>query len=52
MIEHGALDRGYFIERIERNRRLAEQASDPLIRDLHLEYVRLYEQLVDEEATV
>ncbi|WP_196221777.1 hypothetical protein [Sphingobium sp. CAP-1] len=41
-------DRAYFTERLEKNRILAEQTNDPNIRDLHLEYVRLYEQLIGE----
>lgn len=42
-----AFDRAYFEARMERNRQLAAQSSDPTIRDLHLEYVRLYEQLME-----
>jgi hypothetical protein len=40
-------DRAYFEARLERNRQLAAQSTSPAIRDLHLEYVRLYEQLIE-----
>lgn len=43
-------DRSYFAERIERNLQLAEQAADPAIRSLHLEYVRLYRHLLEEQV--
>ncbi len=45
-------DRAYFQARLERNRTLAARSQNPSIRDLHLEYVRLYEQLLiqDEPA--
>lgn len=45
-------DSAYFEARLERNRILAAQSTDPIIRDLHLEYVRLYEFLLlgEEEA--
>ncbi|MFC3441341.1 hypothetical protein ACFOKF_09070 [Sphingobium rhizovicinum] len=49
MMTHGRFDRNYFTERLERNRRLAEETQNPVIRDIHLEYVRLYEQLMMEE---
>ncbi|WP_298395214.1 hypothetical protein [Sphingobium sp.] len=49
MMTHGRFDRSYFTERLERNRRLAEETQNPVIRDIHLEYVRLYEQLMLEE---
>lgn len=42
-------DRAYFTARLERNRKLAEESQNPVIRDLHLEYVRLYQQLIREE---
>jgi hypothetical protein len=42
-----SFDRVYFETRMERNRQLAERSNDPNIRDLHLEYVRLYEQLME-----
>jgi hypothetical protein len=41
-------DRSYFAMRLERNRQLAAQSRNPAIRDLHLEYVRLYEQLMEQ----
>ncbi|WP_420144948.1 hypothetical protein [Sphingobium sp.] len=40
-------DHAYFEARLERNRELAARSTDPAIRDLHLEYVRLYEQLME-----
>lgn len=40
-------DRAYFEARLERNRELAAQSTNPIIRDLHLEYVRLYQQLIE-----
>ncbi len=40
-------DRSYFAARLERNRQLAAQSTNPAIRDLHLEYVRLDEQLME-----
>lgn len=39
-------DRAYFEARLERNRALAARSNNPVIRDLHLEYVRLYENLL------
>ncbi|MDO7835418.1 hypothetical protein Q4610_10205 [Sphingobium sp. HBC34] len=48
----GIFDRAYFAERLERNRRLAEEAANPVIRDIHLEYVRLYRHLIEEEVPV
>ncbi|KMS57931.1 hypothetical protein V473_06985 [Sphingobium cupriresistens LL01] len=41
-------DRAYFAERLERNRQLAAQSHNPVIRELHLEYVRLYEQMMEQ----
>lgn len=46
---NGVFDHAYFAERLERNRRLAEETTNPVIRAIHLEYVRLYEQLIEEE---
>ncbi|WHO40770.1 hypothetical protein PMI04_009345 [Sphingobium sp. AP49] len=43
-------DRAYFEMRLDRNRKLAARSRNPTIRDLHLEYVRLYEQLIDRDA--
>ncbi|MFD1107669.1 hypothetical protein [Sphingobium olei] len=43
-------DRAYFLERIETNRQLAEKSHNPIIRDLHLEYIRLYEHLLEAEV--
>lgn len=48
---HNSFDHSYFIERLERNRQLAEESQNPVIRDMHLEYVRLYEQLMLEEQS-
>ncbi|MFB0872704.1 MULTISPECIES: hypothetical protein [unclassified Sphingobium] len=48
MTNSGCFDQGYFAERIERNRALAARATNPRIRALHLHYVRLYAQLLDE----
>jgi len=47
MTMNPCFDRAYFAARMERNRQLAEQSRDPAIRDLHLEYVRLYAQLME-----
>jgi hypothetical protein len=49
MMTDKSFDRSYFFERLERNRKLAEQSQNPVIRDLHLEYVQLYQQLIREE---
>ena len=43
-------DRSYFVERMETNRRLAEESDDPLIRDLHNRYVVLYRTILECEA--
>ncbi|BBF70407.1 hypothetical protein [Sphingomonas bisphenolicum] len=43
-----AFDRAYFTARLERNRQLAAKSHNPVIRELHLEYVRLYEQLMEQ----
>ena len=40
-------DHAYFEARLEKNRELAARSTDPMIRDLHLKYVRLYEQLME-----
>lgn len=48
MTNSGRFDRGYFAVRMERNRALADRATNPRIRALHLHYVRLYAQLMDE----
>lgn len=42
-----SFNRAYFKARMERNRQLAARSSDSTIRDLHLKYVRLYEQLME-----
>lgn len=46
-----SFDRAYFQTRLDRNRMLAARSQNPSIRDLHLEYVRLYEQLLHQEET-
>lgn len=50
MTEHGLYDRSHFAERIARNLKLAEEAQDLAIRNLHLEYVRLYRHLLEEQV--
>lgn len=49
MMMTSAFDQAYFAERLERNRRLAAETDNPAIRDIHLEYVRFYEQLIEAE---
>jgi hypothetical protein len=44
-------DRTYFSSRLEQNRALAERSDNPAIRTIHLEYARLYAQLLDEAST-
>jgi hypothetical protein len=39
-------NRAYFERRLDRNRALAEKSRNPSIRTIHLEYVRLYEQML------
>lgn len=41
--------RAYYQHRRDRNRVLAAQCRSPAIRHMHLEYARLYEQLLEEE---
>lgn len=41
-----AFDRAYFEQRIDRNRVLAAQSATASIRELHLDYIRLYEHLL------
>ncbi len=41
-----SFDRSYYEERLARNRALAAQSRDPGIRNIHLDYVRLYEQML------
>ncbi|AEG48738.1 hypothetical protein Sphch_1048 [Sphingobium chlorophenolicum L-1] len=45
-----SFDRSYFEERLDRNRRLAARSRNPQIRAIHLEYVRLYSQLLEQAA--
>ena len=44
---NNSFDRAYFATRLKKNRELAAQSNNPVIRNLHLEYVRLYEQLIE-----
>lgn len=44
-----SFDRGYFEARLDRNRKLAARSRNPDIRAIHLEYVRLYEQLLQQQ---
>lgn len=46
MTIQSTFDRSYFENRISRNRALAERSTNPSIRTIHQEYVRLYEQLL------
>ncbi|MDI1295899.1 MAG: hypothetical protein PSY12_08445 [bacterium] len=41
-------NRAYFQNRLDRNRALAARSQNPVIRNLHLEYVRLYEGLLSQ----
>ena len=43
-----AFNRSYFEARLDRNRRLADRSRNPEIRAIHMEYVRLYSQLLDQ----
>jgi hypothetical protein len=52
MRDGGTMDRSGLMERIEANRRLADQSRTPAIRNLHLRYVRLYRHLLDARTTV
>jgi hypothetical protein len=45
-----SFDRSYFEARLDRNRRLAARSRNPEIRAIHLEYVRLYSQLLEQAA--
>jgi hypothetical protein len=47
-----SFDRDYYEERLARNRTLADQSRDPAIRSIHLDYVRLYEQMLDRGLAV
>lgn len=51
MTMKACFDPAYFATRLERNRQLAAQSRNPLIRDLHLEYARLYQQLLEQAQT-
>lgn len=44
--------RGYFEARLDRNRKLAERSSNPDIRALHMEYVRLYRHLLEQQEAL
>ncbi|ATP19044.1 hypothetical protein BV87_11925 [Sphingobium yanoikuyae] len=41
--------RAYFEQRRDRNRQLAARSATPALRNMHLEYARLYEQLLQAE---
>ena len=45
-------DRSYFEARLDRNRKLAARSNNPEIRAIHLEYVRLYSQLLEQKGPV
>ncbi|WP_176590941.1 hypothetical protein [Sphingobium sp. EM0848] len=47
MISGTSFDRSYFKERLDRNQRLAARSRNPEIRAIHLEYVRLYSQILE-----
>lgn len=47
---HSPCRQGYLAERIARNVKLAEEAQDLAIRNLHLEYVRMYRHLLEEQV--
>lgn len=44
-------NRSYFEARLDRNRRLAARSRNPEIRAIHMEYVRLYSQLLEQKNT-
>lgn len=45
-----SFNRDYFEARLNRNRNLAARSRNPDIRALHLEYVRLYQQLLEQHV--
>jgi len=45
-----SFDRSYFEARLDRNRRLAARSRNPEIRAIHMEYVRLYSQLLEQSG--
>lgn len=45
-------DRSYFEARLDRNRRLAAHSRNPEIRAIHMGYVRLYSQLLEQTGRV
>src|SRR3546814_5687705 len=45
-----AFNRSYFEARLDRNRRLAARSRNPEIRAIHMEYVRLYSQLLEQSG--
>jgi hypothetical protein len=47
-----SFDRSYFEARLDRNRRLAARSRNPEIRAIHMEYVRLYSQLLEQTERV
>lgn len=47
-----SFDRSYFEARLDRNRRLAACSRNPEIRAIHMEYVRLYSQLLEQAERV
>lgn len=40
-------DRAYFQNRLRTNRELAERSIEPAVRDIHRQYVRFYQALLD-----
>lgn len=44
-----SFDRAYFQARLNRNRQLASRSKNAQIRAIHLEYVRLYEHLLERD---
>lgn len=47
-LSSSSFDRGYFQTRLDRNLSLAARSQSPEIRAIHLEYIRLYQQLLDD----
>ncbi|WP_162854599.1 hypothetical protein [Sphingobium estronivorans] len=52
MIFGTSFDRSYFEARLDRNRQLAERSRHPEIRAIHMEYVRLYSQILEQKGYV
>lgn len=45
----GSFDATYIAAQLRQNKRLAREAHNRGIRDLHLEYCRVYQALLDQE---